>query len=260
VRVFPFDSATRTFTAQPLDTAGCQAKEWVGTLPRPLPPAGLDLVVRASCPVPGSATPTEAVLVLSALASATPARMDLAGMGAAALADVDGDQQEEVLFARTGQAALHSLERAGAGFSAGPSVALPAVPTSVAVADFDADGRADVAVADGSRVMVLRNREGSLEGTSAWTRENTSGRHLLARDVDGDDRPDLAWVDGNQVRVARNGGAFSFREVPVPTGRTGEPLSLSAADVDQDGDVDLAATYPDGAEGSATVVLLNGVR
>jgi hypothetical protein len=257
-RVMRWSRTEERFVRMRLDTGGCRARAWLGAVPR-AGAVGQDLVVRAECPAAGG--PDEAaVLVLSAAAADAPvvARASAPGAGAAAVGDVDGDGLDEVLHARAGSAALHSLERSGAGFAPGASTPLAEEPVGVAATDLDADGDVDAVVADAGAVRVLRNDGGVL--TEVLRLPASAPRHLLARDLDGDERPDVAWAEGAEVRVARNDGALAFRVAGTPTGRTGEALSLAAGDVDGDGDTDVAATYPASTAETATAVLLNGVR
>ncbi len=105
----------------------------------------------------------------------------------------------------------------------------------VAVADFDADGRLDVAAAVGAPgLVVFPGLGGGTLGApvavpAAWTRE------VRAADVDGDGLPDLVSATlPNGVSVSLNTGALSFAP-PVTTTLPVAVIRLDVGDVDADG-------------------------
>ena len=101
-----------------------------------------------------------------------------------------------------GKASRHHVRvRLGNGGALGAKVDYPtgASPTAIDAADFDADGKLDLAVANYWSTSVLMN-QGS--GTFAPRRDHDSGPLLLALvtgDLDGDKRPDI--VTGNSYDV-----------------------------------------------------------
>ena len=127
-------------------------------------------------------------------------------------------------------------------------------PRAVASADFDADGRVDLAVANhySHNLTVLFN-----QGAGRFTRATFGPFHeptgVVATDLDGDGKPDLAvssWQDG--VWVLKNSGGRSFG---APSAYPASlPIALAAGDLDSDGRVDLVMSeYGSGNVG----VLLN---
>ncbi|MCI0572420.1 MAG: VCBS repeat-containing protein [Myxococcaceae bacterium] len=260
-----YDPVAKIYTLALLnDAAACWAHRWVGPLARETAP-GMDLVALASCPpTGGAAAPPNAVLLMPAEGGVTPTWVDAPGITSAALADLDGDGTTDILYTATGSSAVHTLVRGGPGFGPGQSYSVevdpPFVPSQIVAADFDRDGAVDVALSDGAQVVVVERM-----GTSLTPRATLAGRgtHLLAEDADGDGRTDLLWMDtdvtGAIVRMARNAGDFTFTELSLTTGASGEPLSLSMGDLDADGDLDVAATLAS-PSGSSTFVFHNRVR
>ncbi|MDZ4667241.1 MAG: T9SS type A sorting domain-containing protein, partial [bacterium] len=131
-------------------------------------------------------------------------------------------------------------------------------PYSILTADFDGDGKPDLAATNDGAVAVLRNT--STAGTISFASRLDFGtssqpRGVSTGDFDGDGKPDLAVTnyDGNSVSVLRNTtpagiGTISFAyRVDFNTGTN--PFSVSAGDFDGDGKTDLAVTN----KGSNTV-------
>ncbi|MGQ0700411.1 MAG: FG-GAP-like repeat-containing protein [Panacagrimonas sp.] len=124
-------------------------------------------------------------------------------------------------------------------------------PRAVTVADFNGDGRLDLAVSGGSRVSILINATmpGDL-APSFLTRVDfgTGGGSLsvTAADFNGDGRPDLAAVNANvdSVSVLRNTtapGAATPSFAPKADFAVGSvPFFVTAADFNGDGRPDLA--------------------
>ena len=126
----------------------------------------------------------------------------------------------------------------------------------LAVGDFTADGRADVAYVGGpDRLIVLTAPEGEGEGTSDWTATAELDRRerrlpdlkaatgmLAAGDLTGDGRPDLV-VLGERVTYLLPQTPAGTLGAPVQIRNTSEDLSLAQiADLDGDGLEDLSYT------------------
>jgi hypothetical protein len=180
--------------------------------------------------------------------------------GSLAVADFDADGRPD-LATSSGQLGRRDLVRLGRSDAAWEPLALEGVRAkayvrAVAAADFDRDGRADLAVgfatiASGSwrsGLDVLLSRPGA-----AWERvpllaeSGTGGpRALAAGDLDGDAAADLVALDAaGALHVLRGDGAGGFARERAPSapfpGCRGTHLAL--ADLDGDGLADLVASF-----------------
>ena len=135
---------------------------------------------------------------------------------------------------------------ADAPFRAAPDVAsgAGALPRSVAVGDFDSDGRQDLAVADSGRDS-LRVLIGRGDGTFTERQELTgfdNAQDVAVADFNADGAEDLAFAgfrsaDKTSVTVLRGTGDGHFTTLSAST-VPGQQLvrSIVAADFDGDGD------------------------
>ena len=133
-------------------------------------------------------------------------------------------------------------------------------PIAVVAADLNDDGNADIAVANrvtGTATIFF----GDGDGMFGVTRELPVGRgpnSIEAVDIENDGDIDLVAtiIDNTPVAILRNNGDGTF-QAPELAGAddlevTSLPLSLTAADLDQDGDPDLAVA--NGEDGSITIL------
>jgi hypothetical protein len=200
-----------------------------------------------------------------------------------ASADFDGDGDIDVatsnVFSGTASApqspgCVSVLLNQGQG-SFAPAVQYPAghYPYSVTSADLDGDGDVDLAVANDLNILPPSNLAGTVSvllnqgnGTFAapvfhvvgdWT---SSAYDLTNADLNGDGRVDLVAANDNNDYIAvllnQGGGAFApYKKYPV----AGGPYQVVATDLDEDGDVDLAAACAEpGAPRSASLLLNRG--
>jgi hypothetical protein len=137
----------------------------------------------------------------------------------------------------------------GAGnlyFASGERRDITRIQEKVTVADFNADGRDDYAVADVSR-LELRIFLNSPNGFShlpykVYKIKSAIGKGLIDADFDGDNIPDLAisLFRSGEVRIYYGSGTGSFFERDeVLSGPF--PYGLTAADLDSNGKTDLIA-------------------
>ncbi|APR88415.1 Putative aggregation factor core protein MAFp3, isoform C [Minicystis rosea] len=178
--------------------------------------------------------------------------------------DFNGD--DEIDLAVTNEAGVTVLLGKGDGSFGEPlSFATKSVPASIAVGDFDRDGKLDVAVAGGSggQVAVLLGKGDGSFG-AATTYATLPWKSMLATgDVDGNGKLDLlvANVTGEVVTLFGNGDG-TFRS--GPTKRLSQwlhVLAIAAGDFDGDGKLDLAIAWLDPSPdhlGAAGVALGNG--
>lgn len=117
--------------------------------------------------------------------------------------------------------------------------------TEAAAADFDLDGRMDLALAGAGGTTVLANRGDGFEAVDLPPGLEAPDAALVAADFDNDGDPDLALVgvDGEVLLLRNRRGSWTVEPQPIDGAGVGQ---LLAADVDGDGDLDLAASGPTG--------------
>jgi hypothetical protein len=133
----------------------------------------------------------------------------------------------------------------------------------LAVADFNNDGWPDIAAADdtANEIVLFQNEGNGAFGSPAHfsTGDNTNPQSITAADFDGDGNMDAAagmrMLEGGHFKIFMGDGEGSFG---APTGYpvTGGVQGITSADLDHDGDVDIAtANY---VSGSVSVFLNEG--
>lgn len=143
-----------------------------------------------------------------AFVAGTPVATGQTSVGRITAGDLTGDGKPELVVSDAGGTTVRVLTNNGSGaFTAGGSVTVPAGPEGSAIGDVDGDGHADVVVA--SRVVdtvsVLRN--------------------------DGNGTLSLAAADKHAIAAVG--------------GQQANPGDTALADIDNDGDLDIAVADPD---------------
>ena len=229
----------------------------------------LDIVVgfgNPDCIGPDSGSGTIAVLYGYGNGTFQSATLNPAGNApvAVAAADLNGDGRPDVVATNPSADSLTiMLATAGGGF--GSPVGLPlgpggsVAPVSVTAADFNGDGRIDLAAVGSSSGLVyvtIGNGDGTFHAPVAYAAA-PGANFIVTADVNGDGHPDLlvasqgppGGVKGS-VSVLLGNGDGTFRPA-VNYAAGSHPVRLAAADLNRDGKIDLAVA-DFGTAGSAT--------
>jgi hypothetical protein len=186
-----------------------------------------------------------------------------------AVVDVNGDGEPD-LATLTNSGAVAVLLGNGAGtFMDLQSVALASTPYSASAAvaaDFNGDGKLDMAVAEGNypngQVSVeLGKGNGTFQQpiVTALTTNATNPYLMLTADFNGDGKSDLVVMDNNgdgfQVLLGRGDGSFG---TPVDTPLNYSISAWAAGDFNGDGKADLAGIVNNNGNSSLNIYLGNG--
>jgi len=183
-----------------------------------------------------------------------------------ALADFNGDGIADLAVANSDENTVTVLLSDGSGgftATAGSPIDVGLGPESIAVGDFNADGKSDLAVANsvGSNVTVLLGN-GSGGFTEAGSSPFSVGFFPLSvavGDFNADGKADLAVANSfdDNVTILLGSGSGGFAAAagsPVNVGAS--PQSLAVGDFNADGKADLAVA--NGNDDNVTVLLGNG--
>jgi len=175
---------------------------------------------------------------------------------AVVVGDFNGDGKLDVVVANDGASTLAVL--LGAGDGTFPTIkthtddANVASPRSLVAADFNNDGKLDLAIANGGGAKKVYLLPGKGDGTFQ-TGDHTYGAagstlySLAVGDFDQDGRQDIAVAskNPNQVSVLLNKGDLTFESRLVGSFlEDQEPISVAVGDFNGDGKLDLAAAIP----------------
>ncbi|HVR24711.1 MAG TPA: VCBS repeat-containing protein [Candidatus Polarisedimenticolia bacterium] len=187
--------------------------------------------------------------------------LNLAGLPAAA--DVNGDGKLDLIFSADPTVGQIYLGNGDGTFSSPNSyvVSLPFVVGTggsgfggIAIADFNMDGKLDVAVGNG---ILLGNGDSTFQGIPMGA-PGTNPQAQISGKFEKNGAVDIAEVSGNQVHVLHNNGAgvltlINTYTLPTPS------KSMVAADFNGDGNLDLAVVQQDtSANWGYSVLLGNG--
>lgn len=195
----------------------------------------------------------------SAIAEATSLPINAAAEEVA-LADFNNDGQLDIAAISSGNPSATVYFNDGGGTSFTSSTFSPLPAFGLDVADFDNDGDMDIVAAGfgtgpgGSELVILPSSGDGTFGFTTILPETMAAFDVVAGDFNRDGAADIAVAlfDG-AVSILLSDGASpfpSFTRTAIATG--GRVVRIAAADVDRDGDLDLAASI----EINSRVVLL----
>jgi hypothetical protein len=176
--------------------------------------------------------------------------LPLAGVPAAVDVDQDGDVD---LVSSAGGATIYFQEAPGS-FGDPLALLVSDAQGALATADLDQDGDVDIVSADRSHLLIFfQEAPGSFASEPlALALPGTTDlpRFIAAADLDLDGAMDLVSANhGNSnltVFFQDDGGTFARPRVLGGFNHTPDPVCVTAADLDQDGDLDIASANLDG--------------
>ena len=174
-----------------------------------------------------------------------------------AAADFNGDGKLDIAGVNraTTPASVSVLLGKGDGtFLPAQSFTAGSIYSGITTADFNGDGKVDIAVTNGAQVSVLLGKgDGTFLAVQSFSVDSsyTASNAIAAGDFNGDGKADIAVANATGVCVLLGKGDGTF--LPFHDFAVGSyPTSLAAADLNVDGIADLAVTY------SKTVSVLFG--
>lgn len=185
-----------------------------------------------------------------------------------AIGDIDGDGFADLILAAQGDklVAIHRNTSTGAGtiqFASREDLPAASQLQSVALGDFDGDGKLDISVAGKNTSLVAIYRNTSTVGDISFADKSqllagSSPSAVAVGDLDDDGKPDLAVTDAtdDHIRLYKNTstniGTVSFGDLQVYI--TGEdPHSVAIGDLTGDGKLDLLVGYDNGTVSNISV-------
>ncbi len=161
------------------------------------------------------------------------------------LADLDGDEDLDIVFASHGYGEVGWLENTDGLGTFGPKVVVAfETDIEIAVIDVDTDGDLDIVYVpfEAQELLWLENLDGEANfiETPATLSDADFVSKLHHSDFDNDGDEDLFYTSINEIFSLENlGGQNGFASPVTISGALDVPLALNTRDLDNDGDLDL---------------------
>tara|TARA_R110002073_G_scaffold1088_1_gene8107 strand:+ start:11526 stop:13085 length:1560 start_codon:yes stop_codon:yes gene_type:complete len=185
------------------------------------------------------------------------------GVAAAVAGDFDGDGDQDLAVSLKDSNTVSILTNTGGTLTPGIAIGVGgSEPRHMNAADLDGDGDLDLVTSnrESSNLSVLINSGGTF-ALSGTVTVGIEPRYLALGDLNGDGIQDIAVAahDSRRVDVVFGNGAGGFGPITsYPVSLNNKPSGLMAADLDGDGDLDLAATSDENDAGFIMVMLNQG--
>jgi FG-GAP-like repeat/PASTA domain/Dockerin type I domain/Divergent InlB B-repeat domain/FG-GAP repeat len=177
---------------------------------------------------------------------------------AVAVGDFNGDGKPDIVVGNRNSNNISVLLNSGNGTlqtAVNYSTPLTGTPESIAVGDFDGDGKLDIAVAisgiNASEIaLFLGNGDGTFQSylTIPAGFHSSAILHIVAADFDGDGKADIAVTDGATLSILLGSGGAAFLTPVTYLVGPGAAINgtLAVADFNGDAKPDLVTTSRDG--------------